>query len=191
MWSRSLKYCIHRIFDPNWNALFQYRMINSPGFFKNQKSNHNNYLFTSWYQSKKKRYNNYFVILANKLQSGESGGIMQDQNYLDNPIYKDRFNIPTQIGGDPHLGEIFSLHRSQQEISTANSRHCCGSNMTLEEKILLSPIPLWFHCFIPGSGLNIRSVIVLIVTGSRIIRIREVLLTFRILLIIMIHTVTL
>lgn len=92
---------------PNWNASFQYRMINSPGFFKNQKSNHDNYLFTSWYQSKKKRYNNYFVILANKLQSGESGGIMQDQDYLDNPIYKDRFNIPTKIGGDPQFGRDF------------------------------------------------------------------------------------
>ncbi|NJO25216.1 MAG: putative porin, partial [Bacteroidia bacterium] len=34
---------------PQWNASMQYRLINSPGFFKNQKTNHNNYLFTSWY----------------------------------------------------------------------------------------------------------------------------------------------
>jgi hypothetical protein len=96
-----------RNIKPNWNALFQYRMINSPGFFKNQKSNHNNYLLTSWYQSKKKRYNNYFVILSNNLQSGESGGMMQDQDYLGNPVYKDRFNIPTEIGGDPQFGRDF------------------------------------------------------------------------------------
>ncbi len=92
---------------PNWNALFQYRMINSPGFFKNQKSNDNSYLFTSWYQSTRKRYNNYFVILANKLQSGESGGLMDDKNYLDDPVYKDRFNVPTKIGGDPKFGRDF------------------------------------------------------------------------------------
>jgi hypothetical protein len=92
---------------PNWNALFQYRMINSPGFFKNQKSNDNSYLFTSWYQSTRKRYNNFFVILSNKLQSGESGGLMDDKNYLDDPVYKDRFNIPTKIGGDPQFGRDF------------------------------------------------------------------------------------
>ncbi len=32
---------------PNWNFLFQYRLINAPGFFSNQKTNHNNYLFTT------------------------------------------------------------------------------------------------------------------------------------------------
>lgn len=101
---------------PNWNASFQYRMINSPGFFKNEKTNHDNYLLTSWYQSKRKRYNNYFIILANKLQSGASGGIMDDQDYLDNPDYKDRFNIPTKIGGDPAFGRDFF----STEITTGN-----------------------------------------------------------------------
>jgi hypothetical protein len=92
---------------PNWNALFQYRLVNSPGFFKNQKTNHNNYLLSSWYQSNSKRYNNYFVLLGNKLQSGESGGIKDDQDYLNDPIYKDRFNISTKIGGDPQFGRDF------------------------------------------------------------------------------------
>jgi len=92
---------------PNWNGLFQYRLINSPGFFKNQKSNHNNYLFTSWYQSVNKRYNNYFVILANALQSEENGGLSDREDYLNNPIYNDRFNIPTKLGGDAEFGRNF------------------------------------------------------------------------------------
>ena len=92
---------------PNWNALFQYRLINSPGFFKNQKTNHNNYLFTSWYQSINKRYNNYFVLLANALQSDENGGLRNDKDYLNDPIYNDRFNIPTKIGGDVEFGRNF------------------------------------------------------------------------------------
>lgn len=92
---------------PNWNALFQYRLINSPGYFKNQKTNHNNYLFTSWYQSVSKRYNNYFVILANAAQSEENGGIKDDEDYLNDPIYNDRFNIPTKLGGDPAFGRNF------------------------------------------------------------------------------------
>ncbi len=60
---------------PNWNAGFQYRLINSPGTFQNQSTNHNNYRFHSWYQSKNKRYQNFVVIVGNKLQAGENGGI--------------------------------------------------------------------------------------------------------------------
>ena len=47
---------------PNWNASFGYRMINSPGFFKNQKVNHNNYQFTSSYESVNRRYRNQLVL---------------------------------------------------------------------------------------------------------------------------------
>jgi len=83
---------------PNWNFLFQYRLVNASGFFRNQKTNHNNYLFTSWYQTVDKRYNAYLIVLANKLQSGENGGI-QSLTDLDSSIYKDRFNIFTNLGG--------------------------------------------------------------------------------------------
>ncbi|MBL7744870.1 MAG: hypothetical protein JNN00_15460 [Chitinophagaceae bacterium] len=92
---------------PNWNFLFQYRMINAPGIFKNQKTNHNNYLFTSRFESFNKRYNNYFILAGNKLQSGESGGINETENYLDDPDFKDRFAIPTKIGGDQGLTRNF------------------------------------------------------------------------------------
>lgn len=92
---------------PNWNFQAQYRLINAPGFFKNQKSNHNNYLFTSWFQTIDKRYNAYAVILANKLQAGENGGIPDNPDYLKDPIYKDRFLIPTNLGGDPAYGVNF------------------------------------------------------------------------------------
>src|SRR5215203_832106 len=84
---------------PYWNFSLQYRLINSPGVFKSQNTNHNNYLVGSWYQSPKKRYNNYAAIVANKLQSSENGGI--DISYLDDPLYNKRYNIPTRIGGDP------------------------------------------------------------------------------------------
>ena len=93
---------------PSWNFSFNYRLINSPGFFRNQKSNHNNYLFTSWYRSPSRRYNNYFVLLGNKLQAGENGGIKTDQDYMNDIVYaKDRFLIPTKLGGDPTYGTNF------------------------------------------------------------------------------------
>lgn len=91
---------------PNWNFLFQYHLINSPGFFKNQKTNHNNYLFTSWYQGVNKRYNLYLTLLGNKLQAGENGGL-QNVKDLDSAIYKDRFNIYTNMGGNSSYSTDF------------------------------------------------------------------------------------
>ena len=84
---------------PNCNFLLQYRLINAPGFFQNQKTNHNNYLVTSWFQTPNKRYSNFFVLLGNRLQSGESGGIDDTEDYLKDPDFKDRFTIPAKIGG--------------------------------------------------------------------------------------------
>ncbi len=83
---------------PNWNMAAEYRLMNSSGFFQNQNINHNNYRISSWYQSKNKRYQNFVIILGNKLQSGENGGILQDSNYLDNVAFDERMNIPTNIG---------------------------------------------------------------------------------------------
>ena len=102
--------------SPGWNFLFQYRLINSPGFFKNQKTNHNNYTITSWYQSPNKRYNNYFIFLGNKIQASENGGIQDTANFLDDPVYKDRFNIFTKLGGDSPYGTDFFSTR----IGTGN-----------------------------------------------------------------------
>lgn len=92
--------------NPHWNFSGQYRLINAPGFFKNQKTNHNNYLFTTWHNSKNKRYNLYFALLGNKMQAGENGGIVSD-TILKDPLFKDRFNIATKMGGDPAYGTNF------------------------------------------------------------------------------------
>ncbi len=96
---------------PNWNMSFEYRLINSPGFFQNQNTNHNNYRFTSWYQSKNKRYQNFIVIVGNKLQSGENGGIVND-GYLEDSVggaFDERSNIPTKLGPDqPGSRNFFS-----------------------------------------------------------------------------------
>lgn len=100
---------------PYWNFSLRYRLINSPGFFKSQKTNHNNYLFNSYYQSPGKRYNNYFVVLANALQSGENGG-MADIRLLDSSLFNDRFTLPTRIGGDPEFSRDFF----NSNISTGN-----------------------------------------------------------------------
>lgn len=83
---------------PNWNIAAQYRLINSPGFFQNQKTNHNSYRINSYYQSPNKRYSNFFIIAANKLVSGENGGIRTDLPYLDSSSFQERSSIPVKLG---------------------------------------------------------------------------------------------
>lgn len=98
-----------RNIKPNWSYSLNYRLINSPGVFRNQKTNHNNYLFTSWYQGKKKRYHNYFVLLGNRLQAGENGGLQNDNDLNDIIYAKDRSLIPTNLGGNPsYTTDFFS-----------------------------------------------------------------------------------
>src|SRR5207237_10607923 len=102
---------------PNWNTAFQDRCMNSPGDCQNQNTNHSNILFSSWYEGKAKRYNNYSFALANNLQSAENGGIKNDDDYLDNTlVYKDRFNIPTMLGG----GQAFTTNFFSTNIKTGN-----------------------------------------------------------------------
>jgi len=101
---------------PQWNFAFQYRLINSPGYFQNQRTNHNNYLFTSKFQSRNLRYNNYLVLLGNKLLAGENGGIVDTTDILNDPIYKERYNINTWIGGvNPFSSDFFG-----SKVNTGN-----------------------------------------------------------------------
>lgn len=82
---------------PNFNAGFDYRLINSPGLFINQNNNHNNARFFSNYQGVKKRYNAFLVVVSNTIRSSENGGIKSDTSLLD-PNKKDRFGIDVNIG---------------------------------------------------------------------------------------------
>lgn len=85
---------------PNWNFALQYRMFSAPGFFQYQNTSHNNYRFNSLYQSKDKRYSNYFVILSNQLKAGENGGISKTMDYLSDSRFSDRFAVPVRLGGE-------------------------------------------------------------------------------------------
>ena len=101
---------------PQWNFAFQYRLINSPGYFQNQRTNHNNYLLTSRFQSTNLRYTNYFVLLGNKMLASENGGIIDTTDILDDPIYKERYNINTYLGGvNPFSSNFFG-----SKINTGN-----------------------------------------------------------------------
>lgn len=133
---------------PNWNAGFQYRLINSPGFFQNQNTNHNNYRIHSWYQSKNKRYQNFFVVIGNKLQAGENGGIRTDVKYLDSVAFSERSTIPTQLGlNQPGSRNFFSTNISTGSFYT-NATYMMRQQYDIGQKDSIvtdsSVIPLFY-----------------------------------------------
>jgi hypothetical protein len=94
---------------PNFNFSFEYRLLNSPGTFQNQNTNHSSIRLGSWYQSKNKRYQNFFVLVSNKLAASENGGI-QSPTDLDSAQYANQATIPVKLGNgiQQATGNIFS-----------------------------------------------------------------------------------
>ena len=85
--------------SPQFNFAFEFRKINSQGFFKNQSTDANSYRVSAHYNTPNVRYNLYFVFAGNKLNSGENGGIAND-TFLTSKIYSDRQTVPVNLGGD-------------------------------------------------------------------------------------------
>lgn len=100
---------------PNFNAGFDYRLINAPGFFVNHNNNHNNVRFFANYQGKRKRYNSFFVLLNNTIRASENGGIAND-SFLLSPNFKDRFGIDVRMGNN----NGFSQNPFSTAIRTGN-----------------------------------------------------------------------
>ena len=82
---------------PNLNVGFDFKLINAPGFFVTQNTNHNSYRIFGNYQGRKKRYNASFALLGNSIRASENGGIQNAADLLD-PNRKDRFAVPVSMG---------------------------------------------------------------------------------------------
>jgi len=79
------------------NFTFDYRLINSPGAFKNQNTAHSGLRLSGSYQSVNKRYGLYFIYLSNKLRSSENGGLQNPED-LKNLSLNDPFGAYTRLG---------------------------------------------------------------------------------------------
>ena len=77
---------------PNWNFMVDYRKTNSPGFFKTNRNNHDNFGMTTNYKSLNRHYTLYAAMVYNKEQHDENGGIVNDSE-LNNPDYYDRGTV--------------------------------------------------------------------------------------------------
>ncbi len=79
------------------NFSFEYRFSNSPGNLKNQNANFNNMRITAHFQSKRKRYESFFVMLTNKIASSENGGLV-NANLLDSLALNNPYELETRLG---------------------------------------------------------------------------------------------
>jgi hypothetical protein len=84
---------------PDWNFAFDYRLISAPGYIRSQKNNLSNLLVNSHYQGKRKRYNNWFIILQNSLKNNDFGGVKDDRQ-LSDPNRDDRTLIETRLNNN-------------------------------------------------------------------------------------------
>ncbi len=82
---------------PNTGFGFDYKLINAPGFFLSQNTNHSSYRLFGNYTGKRKRYAMYTSLTGNNIRSGENGGIINDE-LLGDKNKKKRFSIPVNIG---------------------------------------------------------------------------------------------
>ncbi|MBS1599879.1 MAG: hypothetical protein JST75_16755 [Bacteroidetes bacterium] len=91
-----------------FNFSFQYRLINNPGTYNNQNTNHNNYRVSAWYNSANKRYHAFLILVGSKLVASENGGL-KDTKDLDSIAYTDRFNILTRLApGKQYSTNVFA-----------------------------------------------------------------------------------
>jgi len=82
---------------PNWNVGFEFRLINSVGAFANSNTNHSNIRLHSWYQSKNKRYQNFFVLVSSKIAAADNGGLVNPTD-IDSINYTNQATLPTHLG---------------------------------------------------------------------------------------------
>ncbi|MFM7720807.1 MAG: putative porin [Sediminibacterium sp.] len=80
-----------------FNYSFAYRFSNAPGNLKNQHANLNNMRITANYQSKRKRYASYWVMLLNKSASSENGGLV-NSNLIDSLSLNNPYELDTRLG---------------------------------------------------------------------------------------------
>ncbi len=79
----------------NWG--FDYKLINAPGLFITQNTNHKSYQVFANYQGNKKRYNMWMSLTGNNIRASENGGV-ENVDYLSDPNRRDRFSVPVNLG---------------------------------------------------------------------------------------------
>lgn len=101
---------------PNWNFAVEYRKVNSPGFYKVQRTIHDNASLTTNYKSKNLHYELYGAVVYNKFQQDENGGILNDSELLSSQ-YADRRTVDVAFQNDAYSITRSSVTNMQRDFS--------------------------------------------------------------------------
>ncbi len=99
----------------NFNFSIEYRFINSPGLYRTQNASHNNFRFTTHYQTKNKVYECFFIFLSNKHASSENGGLV-DKSKLDSLALNNPYELNTRLGSPT----LFNRNPFNTTVNTGN-----------------------------------------------------------------------
>ena len=119
----------------NFNFSIEYRFLNAPGIFRTQNASHNNFRFTTHFQSLDKRYESFLIFISNKHASSENGGLV-DKGKIDSLALNNPYELDTKLGNPAlftpnpfnttvNTGNIYResnfLYRHQYDLGTKDS----------------------------------------------------------------------
>lgn len=107
---------------PNWNFAACYQKINAPGYYKVQRTNHDNAFFTTNYQSRDQHYQLFGALVYNKEQNDENGGIVAD-SFLTDPDFSDRRTVPVSFQNDGYSVKRSAVTNKQRDFSILLYHH--------------------------------------------------------------------
>lgn len=113
---QTLRFMHTQNISPRWNFAAQYQKINSPGYYKLQRSNHDAGALSTHFSTKDQRYELYGAVVYNKEQTDENGGIRAD-SFLNSATFSDRATIPVLLD-NPYYGNTSSAGRRSSYTNT-------------------------------------------------------------------------
>ncbi len=96
---------------PRWNVMVRYQKINSVGYFRLQRSNHDMGGLSTHYSSRNQRYELFGAFVYNKEQTDENGGILGD-SLLNDSRYSDRGTVPVALDNPSYYNTSSQGRRS-------------------------------------------------------------------------------
>lgn len=102
--------------QPRWNIAVQYRRLTSPGYYKIQRTAHDDASLTTNYAGKKQHYRLQAALTYNKIQLDENGGQAAD-TFLENAQFADRKTIPVRFQNDAYSVTRSSVSNVQRDFT--------------------------------------------------------------------------
>ena len=119
---------------PNWNFAVEYRKLNSPGYYKIQRNNHDNFYLTTNYKSLNQRYKLNAAMVYNLQQHDENGGVVNIAD-LDSAAFNNRKTINTAFQSEQYSATRSSVSNVLREFTVLiqNSYSWGNTDTTYDE----------------------------------------------------------